>query len=217
MAGWERPRAADTGLMTIIQRSIASLWLTQAFGRERDEFGKFRGTVDDTMRVMFRVHWREVVYTMLVATILGLGVAVILGLGGYLVYRDQFVVRAAGDVGMTSRQARAVPDVPRQFYEPLNKITGSGSTFGQAVVQARRVFEVLDQEPAVKDPPNPTPLPKQPRTIELRGRVVRSTLRASRCWRTCRSGSSRGRWSRSSARAASARARSSRCSRGSTT
>ena len=55
-------KAADTGLTTIIQRSIASLWLTQAFGRERDEFNKFQGAVDDTMRVMFRVHWREVVY-----------------------------------------------------------------------------------------------------------------------------------------------------------
>jgi ATP-binding cassette, subfamily B, bacterial len=167
LTGWVSAKAADTGLTTIIQRSIASLWLTQAFGRERDEYQKFRGAVDDTMRVMFRVHWREVVYAMLVATILGLGVAVILGLGGYLVYRDEFDLHAAA--GMTTGKLILFLMYLGKFYDPLNKITGSGSTFGQAVVQAKRVFEVLDEEPAIKDPPDPTPLPKRPRTIELRG------------------------------------------------
>ena len=166
MSGWEKAKAADTGLTTIIQRSIASLWLTQAFGRERDEYRKFSGAVDDTMRVMFRVHWREVVYAMFVATILGLGVAVILGLGGYLVYRDEFVRHAEN--GFTAGKLVLFLMYLGKFYDPLNRISGSGSTFGQAVVQARRVFEVLDQEPAIKDPPNPTPLPKRARTIELR-------------------------------------------------
>src|SRR4051812_25965130 len=45
MSGWVKAKDADTGLTTIIQRAIASLWLTQAFGRERDEFHKFRGAV----------------------------------------------------------------------------------------------------------------------------------------------------------------------------
>jgi ABC-type multidrug transport system fused ATPase/permease subunit len=165
MAGWGKAKAADAGLTTIIQRAIASLWLTQAFGREEDEYRKFRGAVDDTMRVMFRVHWREVVYSMLVATILGLGVAVILGLGGYLVYRDES--RSVLN-GFTAGDLVLFLMYLGKFYDPLNKITGSGSTFGQAVVQAKRVFEVLDEEPAIKDPPDPTPLPKRPRTIELR-------------------------------------------------
>ena len=69
--------------------SIASLWLTQAFGRERDEYGRFQGAVGGTVRLMLRVHWREVIYTLAVTTILGLGTALILGYGGYLVYRDQ--------------------------------------------------------------------------------------------------------------------------------
>ncbi|HEX8916626.1 MAG TPA: ABC transporter ATP-binding protein [Humisphaera sp.] len=167
VAGWEEAKTADTGLMTIIQRAIASLWLTQAFGRERDEYQKFRGAVDDTMGVMFRVHWREVVYTLLVASILGLGIALILGLGGYLVYRDQFTPAGAGAAGMTVGKLYMFLAYLGRFYEPLNKMTGSGSTFAQATVQARRVFEVLDQQPLIKDKPDAVPLPKQPRTIEL--------------------------------------------------
>ncbi len=54
-----------------------------------------------------------------------------------------------------------------KFYEPLNKMSGSGVQYAQAAVQAKRVFEVLDQKPVIADPPTPSPLPKQPRTIHL--------------------------------------------------
>jgi ABC-type multidrug transport system fused ATPase/permease subunit len=164
---WVSAKDADTSLMTVMQRAIASLWLTQAFGRERDEFGKFRGAIDNTLKLMFRVHWREVIYTLLVAVILGLGTAMILGVGGWLVYRDQFELNA-GDAGMTIGKLYVFLAYLSKFYEPLNKITGSGSTFAQATVQAQRVFEVLDQDPVIKDAPNAAPLPKQARTIELR-------------------------------------------------
>jgi ABC-type multidrug transport system fused ATPase/permease subunit len=165
---WVFAKEADTSLMTVMQRAIASLWLTQAFGRERDEYGKFRGAIDQTLKLMFRVHWREVVYTLLVAVILGLGSSLILGVGGWLVYRDQFVINA-GDAGMTIGKLYVFLAYLSKFYEPLNKITGSGSTFAQGTVQAKRVFEVLDQDPVIKDAPNAAPLPKQSRTIELRG------------------------------------------------
>ena len=167
MAGWGEAKVADARLMTVIQRSIASLWLTQAFGRERDEHAKFRGTIDDTMKILFRTHWREVIYTLLVASILGLGVTLILALGGYLVYRDQ-VLAPAGAAGMTIGNLYLFLSYLTKFYEPLNKMTGSGSTFAQATVQAQRVFEVLDQAPAVVDAPGAVPFPKQTRTIELR-------------------------------------------------
>ena len=165
--GWTHAKIADTGLMTVMQRAIASLWLTQAFGREKDEFVKFRGEIDKTMTILFGVHWREVIYNLLVATILGLGVALILGVGGYFVYRDQNLLHL-GDAGMTIGKLYVFLAYLAKFYEPLNKMTGSGSTFAQATVQARRVFEVLDQAPLIKDPPNPQPLPKQSRAIELR-------------------------------------------------
>lgn len=45
-AGWEEAKVADSGLMTVVQRAVASLWLTQAFRREKHEYQKFRGEVD---------------------------------------------------------------------------------------------------------------------------------------------------------------------------
>lgn len=166
VAGWEKAKVADTSLMTVMQRSIASLWLTQAFGQEKAEFVKFRAEVDNTLTSMLRVHRREVIYTFLVAAILGLGVTLILGVGGWLVYRDQFTLNA-GEAGMTIGKLYVFLAYLNKFYEPLNKMTGSGSTFAQATVQAKRVFEVLDTVPVIRDNPNAAPLPKQSRTIDL--------------------------------------------------
>jgi subfamily B ATP-binding cassette protein MsbA len=167
VAKWADAKEVDMGLMTAIQRSIASIWLTQAFGREADEFGRFHASVGATIKSMLRVHWREVVYTLLVAAILGLGTALILGVGGYLVYRDQFI-RHAGEDGLTIGGLYVFLAYLAKFYEPLNKLTGSGSTLAQGAVQARRVFEVLDQDPVIKDSPEAVSLPRQPRTLELR-------------------------------------------------
>jgi subfamily B ATP-binding cassette protein MsbA len=164
---WTDAKNADMGLMTTIQRSIASLWLTQAFGRERDEYGRFRGAVGGTVGLMLRVHWREVIYTLTVTAILGLGTTLILGYGGYLVYRDH-LPGGPGDAGMTIGTLYMFLAYLGKFYEPLNKLTGSGSTLAQGAVQSRRVFEVLDTEPAVRDAPGATPLPRQSRTLELR-------------------------------------------------
>jgi ABC-type multidrug transport system fused ATPase/permease subunit len=165
---WEDAKEADMDLLTSIQRSIASLWLTQAFGRERDEYGRFQGAVGGTVRLMLRVHWREVIYTLAVTTILGLGTALILGYGGYLAYRDQILPGGLGAAGMTVGKLYFFWACLNKFYEPLNKLTGSGSTLAQGAVQSRRVFEVLDTEPAVRDAPGAIPLPRQARTLELR-------------------------------------------------
>lgn len=163
---WTSAKNIEMGLMTSIQRSIASMWLTQAFGRERDEYARFRNAVEETTGAMIKVHWREVVYGLLISIVLGLGAALILGYGGYLVYRDQFLDQA-GETGMTIGKLYVFLSFLSKFYEPLNKLTGSGASLAQGAVQARRVFEVLDLEPLIKDSPDALSLPKQSRQIEL--------------------------------------------------
>ncbi len=165
---WGKAKEVETALTTTIQRSIASIWLTQAFGREEDEFGTFRRAVKDSASAMLRVHWREVIYGLWVASILGLGTSLIFGYGGYLVWRDQYGTRPLGEAGMTVGKLYVFITYLAQFYAPLNRLTGSGGTLAQAAVGARRVFEVLDSEPLIRDAADATPLPRQPRLLELR-------------------------------------------------
>ncbi len=106
-------------------------------------------------------------YGLAVTTVLGLGTALIFAYGGYLVWRDQFL-HHIGEQGMTVGKLYLFLSYVSQFYGPLNRITGSGASLAGGAAGARRVFEVLDQDPDIADAPDAIRLPRQPRTLELR-------------------------------------------------
>ena len=53
------------------------------------------------------------------------------------------------------------------LYDPLNKLSTSGSAFRQGAAGIERVLEVLDLEPTVRDAPDAIDLPRQSRVVEL--------------------------------------------------
>jgi subfamily B ATP-binding cassette protein MsbA len=53
------------------------------------------------------------------------------------------------------------------LYEPLNKLSASGTSFAGAREQVRRVFDVLDRDPIIADAADAAPLPRQARTLAL--------------------------------------------------
>ena len=109
----------------------------------------------------------------------------IFGYGGYLVYRDSSLHHVGG--GMTvgdlfifiaylgSSGARSEPS-------PASAPASGGAAGASAC------FEVLDREPGIADAPGAEPLPRRPRTLELRdvGFAYRDGRPArSRCLRCC--------------------------------
>ncbi len=147
----------DTELTTAIQRSVSSIGLVQAFGREIDEFTRFHGTVGNNVKVRMRLHLDEVIYWLILGTILGVAAAAIFGYGGLLVYRGQL------ELGMLT----AFLGYLDKLYDPLNKLSSSGTSFAGAGEQVRRVFEVLDRDPIIKDAPDAVHLPKQSRSLSF--------------------------------------------------
>jgi subfamily B ATP-binding cassette protein MsbA len=145
----------DTELTTAIQRSVSSIGLVQAFGREIDEFARFHGTIGRNVKVKMRLHLDEVMYWLILGVILGVGSAAIFGYGGWLVHKD------ALGVG----QLTVFLIYVEKLYEPLNKLSASGTSFAGAGEQVRRVFEVLDLDPVIRDAPDAVHLPRQPRAL----------------------------------------------------
>src|SRR5258708_11124283 len=47
---WIAAKEVESQLTTIMQRAVASIGLVQAFGREADEFNRFRSTAQGTVR-----------------------------------------------------------------------------------------------------------------------------------------------------------------------
>ncbi len=159
-------KEVESRLTTAIQRSVATVGLVQAFGREADEFKHFSLTVENSVSAYLRLHWQEVIFWLFVGVIFGVGGAAIFGYGGYLIYRDDYLLHMDGR-GMTIGKLTIFIAYLSMLYGPLKNLSGSGAQLAGGVAGVRRVFEVLDRDPIIKDAPNAIHLPKQPRTLSL--------------------------------------------------
>ncbi len=148
-------RAADATVTTQIQRSLATVGLVQAFRREDDEAARFGTSVRTYVDKSLALHRQEIIYWLLLGLVLGTGASAVFGYGGWLVVDGQLeagsLVLFVGWIG--------------GLYEPLNSLSGSAAGLQSASVQARRVFEVLDRDPTVRDKPHAKHLPPGSRQL----------------------------------------------------
>lgn len=149
----------DSQITTSIQRSVASIGLVQAFGREHDEFAGFSRTQGNSIAVKMKLHWDEVMYWLVLGTIFAISSCGIMAYGGYLAATQPGVMT----IGMLSLFITYLG----QLYDPLNKLSGTGAGLAGAVSQVERVFHVLDRDPVIKDGSHARPLSKQPRVLTL--------------------------------------------------
>lgn len=147
------------------RQSVASMLLVQAFGREHLEMQMFRSLAGSSLQAWFRFHRQFACYRLCVGTIMGVGGASIFALGGQMVYRDQIL--SPDPHGMTIGDLVIFLAYLTMLYDPLCKLSGAATTIQQSAVGMRRVFEVLDRQPAVQDAPGCLPLAVQPRSISF--------------------------------------------------
>jgi ATP-binding cassette, subfamily B, bacterial len=159
-------KEVESLLTTAIQRSVATVGLVQAFGREADEYQNFTSSVQNSVSAYLRLHWQEMFFWLFVGTIFGVGGAAIFGYGGYLIYRDEYVRHMQG-MGMTIGKLQIFIAYLSMLYGPLKNLSGSGAQLANGVAGVTRVFEVLDRDPIIKDAPDAMALPRQARTLEL--------------------------------------------------
>jgi ATP-binding cassette, subfamily B, bacterial len=155
----------DADLTAHIQQAMARVPLAQAFRREAREFRRFRGAVGRSVRALLRLNWQEQLYPLARDSILAVGGAIILGYGGYLVYRDQFLQPVAG--GMTVGVLIIFMDYVRKLWDPLKWLTEFVAKVRIFEAAARRVFRVLDTPESVAEAQDAIPLPVRPRTLRL--------------------------------------------------
>ncbi|WP_437336683.1 ABC transporter ATP-binding protein [Sorangium sp. So ce394] len=159
-------KEVESELTTSVQRSMASIGLVQAFGREADEEARFHATLRNSVKAWLRLHHDELGHMLTVGSILGLGGALVLGYGGYLVVEAR---SGAGDSAMTLGALTAFLGYLGMLYDPLCKLTGAGAAVQGGVAGAQRVFEVLDRDQAVVDAHDAATLPTEPRVLSLDG------------------------------------------------
>jgi subfamily B ATP-binding cassette protein MsbA len=158
-------KQADADLTSLIQQSIATVALAQAFRRENHEFGRFQGSVHASNDAALQLTWQEQLYPLARDTILALSAAVIFGYGGYLVYRDQYITPTAG--GMTLGALLIFIDYTRKLWDPMKWVTEFVAKVQIYVAASERVFKVLDTQDTPAEGPDARCLSVQPRTIAI--------------------------------------------------
>jgi subfamily B ATP-binding cassette protein MsbA len=93
------------------------------------------------------------------------GGAIILGYGGYLVYRDQYLQPVQG--GMTVGILIIFLDYVRKLWDPLKWLTEFVAKVRVFEAAARRVFRVLDTPEVIQEAADAMHLPVQPRMLRL--------------------------------------------------
>jgi ABC-type multidrug transport system fused ATPase/permease subunit len=148
----------EAHLATTVHRSVAAVGLVQAFGREDDEYERFRGDVARSSDAWVKMHMQGMVYWGVLGVCFGVGTALILGIGGYLAYQGALEV---GFLWVFFQY------VTTQLYAPLQALSGSETELRRGLAGMLRVYEVLDIDPEIKDSPDAIALPRQPRVLQL--------------------------------------------------
>ena len=152
-----KSRESDSAFTTSVQRSMSAIVLTQAFGREEDEYHRFGTSAQRCVRAWFGIHRHEVAYGLSVGVILAVGASLILTYGGMLLHRRQ----------LTPGELMIFMTYLGMIYDPLCQMTGFRFNLESGLAGARRVFEVFDRDALVTDAADATSLPLQPRSLIL--------------------------------------------------
>jgi subfamily B ATP-binding cassette protein MsbA len=157
-------RGAEADLTADAARFAAVISVVQSFGQEAAALVTFCHKTRMSAQAYLWLHRREITCWLLTGLTFAAGTAALFGVGGRLVYRDQ-VAGHAGPGGMTIGKLSIFLAYSAMLYAPLRALSGAGVQAASAVAGVRRVFEVIDRRPTLRD--GPGSLARAPRTLTL--------------------------------------------------
>lgn len=129
--------------------NVAGALLVKLFGRPEDESNAFGGRAVRVRDIGIRMAMANRWFFTALSLVAALATAITYGLGGNLVVRG----------ALTLGTLFALVGLLGQLYGPLTALSNVRIDVMTALVSFERVFEVLDLQPMVQDPEDPTPLP----------------------------------------------------------
>ncbi len=144
-------------LNTVLQENLAGVRVVKAFVREGYEAERFATANTDLMQQAIRVGLLLSVVMPLLNFFINLGTVAIVWVGG---------LQAIGG-RLSVGQIVAFNNYLMSTMFPLINLGMMVGFISSADASAQRIFEVLDEVPAVQDPPQPEPLPRTCGRVEL--------------------------------------------------
>src|SRR5215467_1155401 len=134
-------RTTESRVYSLVQWAMSSIKLVQAFTKEEEEHRRFMGASRESLQATLRLYSWQTLYSGTVNLVIAAGTAIVVFAGA------QAVISGTLSIG----QLIIFISYLAQLYAPINQITQSWGLIAGARVGARKIFEILDTEPDLKD------------------------------------------------------------------
>jgi ATP-binding cassette, subfamily B, bacterial len=140
---------AEARMYNVIEQTLSSIPVVKAFGYEEQANIKFQASTDAILETTLSATSIQLQFKVLAGLATAIGTAAIIWIGSQHVLSGQITV---GSILVFLSYLGSL-------YGPLQSLAYTPSTIQGAAGSARRVIEVLEAEPEVKDRPGAHPLP----------------------------------------------------------
>ncbi|HEX2110456.1 MAG TPA: ABC transporter ATP-binding protein [Gaiellaceae bacterium] len=147
---YRRVRERLANVTATLAEDIAGMRVVQSFTREDRNAQRFREVNDDYRAANYETVVLNALYFPFVEFLSASATAVVLGLGGYLVF----------DGSMTVGTLFAFIGYLSNFFDPVQQLSQLYNTFLSAVAALDKIIDVIDEEPEVRDRPDARELPR---------------------------------------------------------
>lgn len=144
---------------TELEESITGIRVVKAFGREDHELERFREHSWAYFRANARVIWLWSSFFPFIMFLTSMGTVTVLWLGASPTPQGTSLA-TAGDIGM-------ILGYLGQFYHPVGMLVRVYDIFNRALAALARIFQILDEEPEIKDAPDAVDLEWKHGEVEL--------------------------------------------------
>jgi ATP-binding cassette subfamily B protein/subfamily B ATP-binding cassette protein MsbA len=134
-------RTTESRVYSLVQWAMSSIKLVQAFTKEEEEHRRFMGASRESLQATLRLYNWQTLYSGTVNLVIAAGTAVVVFAGA------RAVISGTLSIG----QLIVFISYLAQLYAPINQITQSWGLIAGARVGARKIFEILETEPDLKD------------------------------------------------------------------
>ena len=152
-------RTKIAAVTTAVEEGFAGVRIIQSFAQEDRSFASFRSVNAENRAANLEAAAVRAVYFPLMEIVSSLGIAVVLWFGGMAILRREL------SVGIMIAFIMYL----FRFFQPIRNLAVLYDQVLAAMAASERIFELLDTEPDVQDPPNPIHLPRIRGQVEFRG------------------------------------------------
>ena len=155
---WKRVRRSAGDMHALLVEDISGHRLISSFALQERERSRFLNKAEDLKNKTLTAMYRWAYYSSTTRFISSLSLVAVLGIGGYQYVQGSLTI---GELAMFLLYSGRI-------LEPISRLNGLNNLLSAAKPSGDRVFEILDHEIKIENPPKAVPFPSSPISVRFK-------------------------------------------------